>query len=182
MNVLGRIMRNRVVAVLCYAGVLLALSFATLTAVADIHDRRAAIAKTRSVLEQFEGRKPSPAGAATPNGTAPTGSPFVEGQTLTVAGAAMLQRVAGAVQRTGGTLLSSQVALEGPQSKSGMVSVTLSVELAEPDLQKMLYDIESGMPFLFVDQLVVQPPRGSTDDGGRLRVLMSVSGQWQGAK
>ena len=39
------------------------------------------------------------------------------------------------------------------------------------------------MPFLFVDQLVVQAPQAGTgEDGGRMRVLLGVSGQWQGAK
>jgi general secretion pathway protein M len=39
------------------------------------------------------------------------------------------------------------------------------------------------MPFLFVDQLVVQAPQASTgeESGGRMRVLLGVSGQWQGA-
>jgi general secretion pathway protein M len=47
----------------------------------------------------------------------------------------------------------------------------------------MLYEIEAGMPFLFIDQLVVQTPNVSSDSGtGRLRILLAVSGQWRGAK
>jgi general secretion pathway protein M len=41
------------------------------------------------------------------------------------------------------------------------------------------------MPFLFVDQLVIQAPEagaGPEGTGGRMRVLLGVSGQWQGAK
>jgi general secretion pathway protein M len=39
------------------------------------------------------------------------------------------------------------------------------------------------MPFLFVDQLVVQAPEGSASArGGKLRILLSISGQWRGAK
>jgi len=50
-------------------------------------------------------------------------------------------------------------------------------------LQKLLYDLEAGQPFLFVDQLSVQAPASSSFSGeGKLRVLLSVSGQWQGAK
>ena len=55
--------------------------------------------------------------------------------------------------------------------------------LAQPVLQELLYDIESGMPFLFVDQLVAQGPAvPGTMPEGKLRVLISVSGQWQGAR
>ena len=49
----------------------------------------------------------------------PTGSPFLEGQTLTVAGAALLQRVADAVTKVGGNVLSSQVDVQGVQAKDG---------------------------------------------------------------
>lgn len=180
---LGRVFtRNPVVATVCYVGVVLALTFTTWAALADIYQRQAALSKTRTVLDEIEGRRSSRSSASAPAGTVPAGSPFVEGQTVTVAGASILQRVAGAVQRFGGNVLSSQVGLDGPQSKNGMVSVTLSTEVGESELQELLYDIETGMPFLFVEQLVVQSPQGTSGTDGRLRVMLGVSGQWQGTK
>jgi general secretion pathway protein M len=65
------------------------------------------------------------------------------------------------------------------------VSLTASCELDQPALQQLLYDLEVGMPFLFVDQLVIQAPEAGTGQegaAGRMRVLLGVSGQWQGAK
>jgi general secretion pathway protein M len=44
---------------------------------------------------------------------------------------------------------------------------------------------EAGMPFLFVDQLDVQVPQTtatSENGSGRIRVVLGVSGQWQGNK
>jgi general secretion pathway protein M len=39
------------------------------------------------------------------------------------------------------------------------------------------------MPLLFIDRLVVQAPvASSVTQEGRLRILLAVSGQWQGAK
>ena len=180
---LGRILRNPVVAVAGYVGPVLALTFATWVALADIYQRQAGLARTRAMLDQLEGRRSSPGGTRALAGSVPPGSPFVEGETVTVAGAAILQRVAGAIQRYGGNVLSSQVGLEGPQSKDGMVSVTLSTELGQSELQDVLYDLETGMPFLFVEHLVVQsPPVFTGTDDKRLRVVLGVSGQWQGAK
>jgi general secretion pathway protein M len=50
-------------------------------------------------------------------------------------------------------------------------------------VQPLLYDLEAGMPFLFIDQLVVQAPQAGTgEEGSRMRVLLAVSGQWQGAQ
>jgi hypothetical protein len=37
------------------------------------------------------------------------------------------------------------------------------------------------MPFLFIDQLVVEAAP-SSDKGERMRVRLAVSGQWRGAK
>ncbi len=102
---------------------------------------------------------------------------------MTVAGASLLQRVAGAVAKVGGSVLSSQVELQGTQAKAGFVGVIASCELDQPALQKLLYDLEAGMPFLFIDQLVVQAPvASSSDPEGRMRILLAVSGQWQGEK
>jgi general secretion pathway protein M len=112
-----------------------------------------------------------------------TGSPVLEGPTVTVAGAVLMQRVAGAITRAGGNILSSQVDLQGNQAKDGFVAVSVNCEVEQPALQKLLYDLEAGMPLLFVDQLVAEAPEGVAGAaGGKIRVLISVSGQWQGAK
>jgi general secretion pathway protein M len=79
-------------------------------------------------------------------------------------------------------VLSSQIDLQGTDSKKGFVSLTASCEVDRPALQQLLYDVEAGMPFLFVDQLTVQAPQQSGADAARMRVLLGVSGQWQGTR
>jgi general secretion pathway protein N len=86
----------------------------------------------------------------------PSGSPVLEGATVTVAGAALLRRVSEAVTRVDGNVLSSQVDLQGAQAKSGLIAVIISCEVDQPALQRLLYDLEAGMPFLFIDQLSAQ--------------------------
>jgi general secretion pathway protein M len=172
-------------AVLAYIVAVGALVFTAWAAIADIAERRSAVAAAADVLAQLEGRRPSspavPSGA--PAGPVPTGSPFLEGDTVTVAGAALLQRVAGAVTRVGGNVLSSQVDVKGPQSTDGYVGLIASCEMEQSALQQLLYDLESGMPFLFVEQLVAQTTQAAlAADAARMRVLLVVSGQWQGAK
>jgi general secretion pathway protein M len=170
-------------ATLAYLALVIAFVAATWSAVADILDRRAEVAAARDILEQVQGRKPSARGLADSAGGMPAGSPFLEGPTVTVAGAALLQRVAGAVAKVGGNVLSSQVELQGTRSKAGFIGVLASCEVEQPALQQLLYDIEAGMPFLFVDQLVVQAPVASaTSKEGRMRILLAVSGQWRGEK
>ena len=113
----------------------------------------------------------------------PTGSPFLEGQTLTVAGAALLQRVADAVTKVGGNVLSSQVDVQGVQAKDGYVSVLASCEVEQAAMQRLLYDLEAGMPYLFIEQFVAQSPLTTqAQPNSRMRLLLAVAGQWQGTR
>jgi Type II secretion system (T2SS), protein M subtype b len=62
-------------------------------------------------------------------------------------------------------VLSSQVDLQGSQAKQGYVSLSANCEVGQGALQRLLYDLESGMPFLFIDQLVVQMPQSGGGAG-----------------
>jgi general secretion pathway protein M len=169
-------------AVALYLGVVALFAFAIWAAVFDLAERRRAVDAAADMLARLEGRvsaRVSEGAGAT--GPVPAGSPFLEGPTVTVAGAALLQRVAGAVRQAGGNVLSSQVELQGAQAKDGYVSLTASCDIEQSALQQLLYDIEAGMPFLFVDQLVAQSPAGA-GEGGRTRVLLTVSGLWASTK
>ncbi|HLH87367.1 MAG TPA: type II secretion system protein GspM [Xanthobacteraceae bacterium] len=169
-------------ATVAYLALVVGLICAAWFAAADLLDRRQAVADAETLLAQLErGRATVAAPSATSE--APQGSPFIEGQTVTLAGAALLQRVAGVVTGVGGNVLSSQVDVQDAASKGGFVSLVASCEVTQPDLQKLLYDLEAGMPYLFVDQLVVEAPDNVTrGEGGRLRVMIGVSGQWRGSK
>jgi general secretion pathway protein M len=179
---------RRAMALLAYVVSVLALLLVAWSGVAEILARRQSVAAATDLLAQLEGRRAGPfatPSGATGAGTVPTGSPFLEGQTLTVAGAALLQRVADAVTKVGGSVLSSQVDVQGVQAKDGYVSVVASCEVDQAAMQPLLYDIEAGMPFLFVEQFVAQAAQTGTQApiaGGRMRLLLAVSGRWQGEK
>jgi general secretion pathway protein M len=172
------------IAVTLYAALGIGLVVTTGLSIADIVAHRQALAQTADLLDQLRGRKAG-AGNAALSSTEHPGTPFLEGPTVTVAGANLLQRVAAAVSNAGGTVQSSQVDVSGAQTKDGFVGLVVSCELEQPALQKVLYDLEAGMPFLFVDQLDVQVPQTTalSDAGtGRVRVILGVSGQWQAGK
>lgn len=164
-----------------YAAIIVLLVFVTGSSLADLLNRRSDVAASAAMLEQLESRKHATVHGQTVAG--PAGSPFLEGATVTLAGAALLRRVTAAVAKFGGNVLSSQVDLEGAKSKAGFLSMIASCEIDQPGLQQLLYDIEAGMPFLFIDQLAVQANTSNGASGqGKLQILLTVSGQWQAAK
>ena len=176
--------RSPLIAVVLYIAVLGALLATAVFAISDIAGHRERLSQTADLLDQLRGRKPR-GGSASSVAAEHPGTPFLEGPTVTVAGATLLQRVASAVANVGGTIQSSQVDVLGTQARDGLVGLVVSCEMEQPALQKLLYDLEAGMPFLFVDQLDVQVPQttAATESGaGRIRVVLGVSGQWQGGK
>ena len=171
---------QRPAAVAVYVGVVVLSIAVTFMTLSGIGERRATVAAAENMLAQLEGRSFGRKDDSSPLGGAPPGSPFLQGQTVNVAGAALLQRVAAAVNRVGGNVLSSQIDMQKANAKDGWIGLVVSCEMEQPALQKLLYDIEAGMPFLFIDQLVVTAPTVGVETS-RMRVLLGVSGQWLSA-
>ena len=74
-----------------YVVLVLLFAFMTLTSVSDVLDRRASVAEAVDTLAQLEGRIPKRGNA---DAAGVTGSPVLEGPTVTVAGAVLLRRAA----------------------------------------------------------------------------------------
>jgi general secretion pathway protein M len=180
---LRKLLATPVLAASSYLCGMILLLFMTGSSFTDILKQRAEVSNLRAMLERFDGRKPAEGRTQGGGVVGPAGSPFLDGATVTVAGAALLQHVTAAVTRLGGNVLSSQIDIQGTQAKSGFLTIIASCDIDQVGLQRLLYDLEAGQPFLFIDQLSVQAPASFASSGeGKLRVLLSVSGQWQGAK
>jgi general secretion pathway protein M len=166
-----------------YVGLLVVFLFAVVTSIADLIDQRSEVAASATMLEQLEGHHAATRRTAPGETAMPSGSAYLEGATVTIAGATLLQRVAGAVVKFGGNVLSTQLDVQSSSGRPGFLSMIASCEIEQAQLQELLYDLEAGMPFLFIDQLVVQTPIAEAGERPtRLRVLLGVSGQWRGAK
>lgn len=184
-TVMQQLTQSRLVAVVALPALML-LSIAIIwMSLSDLVDRRQALNETAHMLDQIKMR--SGAWARNTSAVQPQGSPFLEGPTVTVAGASLLQRVVSAMTQAGGTIQSSQVNLQGERPKDGFISLLVSGEIQQESLQKLLYDLEAGMPFLFIDQLDVQMPQAAaaasaSTSSDKLRVMLGVAARWQGEK
>ena len=109
-------------------------------------------------------------------------SPFFDAPTITLAGAALQQRVEAAAVAAEGQLLSSNVAVGGRGSER-RVRLDAELTISQPNMQKLLYDLEVGAPLLFVDSFEARTAeRGEGNQEGAMHVSMAVSGQWSGGK
>jgi general secretion pathway protein M len=168
-------------AVAGYAAVIALSLVLTGMALATIAEQRASVAASELTLAHMERVAVAPKDDGSPLGDAPAGSPFLQGETLNVGGAALLQQVATDIHAVGGNVFSSQVNIDSNGVKDGWIGLTVGCEIEQSALQALLYNIEAGMPFLFIDQLMVQVSTAGAD-GSRMRVLLGVSGQWRNGK
>jgi|ERR1043166_8015577 general secretion pathway protein M len=166
-------------AALIYAVVVSGFVLVTLLSLFDLVEQYQATSDNRALLAQLQERANGAALASGSTDAWPAGNPFLDGASDTVAAAGLLQRLTNAVTVVGGSVASSEV--DQRQAKNGYLHVTATIELEQPALQPLIYDIEAGMPFLYVDQLLIQ--NASSDaDGGRVRVTLGISGLWNGGK
>ncbi len=175
-----KLTRAQALALTGYAGALAGFILVAWLMLAGLADDYAAFSAAAELLDKIEGRGKQARPPGPSSGHVASGSPFLEGPTVTVAGAALQERVVAAVKEAGGNVLSSQIDLQGAQADQGYVSITANCEIAQTNLQQLLYDLEAGMPFLFIDQLMIQTPQSMGErEGAPMRVRIDVSGQWQ---
>jgi general secretion pathway protein M len=175
--------RRQALAVVVYVGVVIALLAISLFLIADLRDKAAELAAVQMRLAQLFERSQNGSSASIGSNPGVNGSPFLDGQTITIAGAALQQRVQEAVAKADGALMSSQVELDGPDAKNGFVGLTASMEVSQAAVQTILYDIEAGVPYLFVDKVSIQSPEIFGDpESGRTRMTIGVVGQWRSSE
>ncbi len=163
-----------------YGATVFAMLLTSAFALVEIVRQYQALSAAAETLATFERRKENIASDSTPI-SQPAGSPFLEGPTVTVASASLLQQLTTALTRAGGSVTSSEVDNQFTQSKDGFVRIRATGTIEQNGLQQLLYDLESGMPFVFVDQLSARIEMEGKKDG-LMRVSIGVTGLWSAGK
>jgi general secretion pathway protein M len=165
-------------ALLAYVILLAGFLATAVASISNLLDSFAALNDSRAALARLDRQQHSTRQDS--SSAADIGPPFLSGKTITIAGAALQERVEAAVKKAGGNVLSSQIDLRGPHSAEGFIGLTESLEIDQASLQPLLYDLEAGMPYLFVENLAIQAPQAFGEaEGTPMRVLVVVSGQWR---
>jgi general secretion pathway protein M len=167
---------RRNLATAAYVGAVAFFLGGSLWLIDDLRSSSVRLSQTSFRLAELVRRAPPPA-RRTGEAEQPL---FLSGRTMTIAAAALEQRIKDTVERSGGELTSSQVEPDSPDAKNGIVRLTASIEVDQSGVQKILYEIEAGTPYLFVDKLSVQSPEDLGEpDTGRFRMTLAVLGQWR---
>jgi general secretion pathway protein M len=106
---------------------------------------------------------------------------FLAAQSETLAGAELQNRAKGVIEAAGGTLSSVQGLPPKVDGKVRQVTIRVQLTGSTEALARVLYALETSMPFLFIDNLDIQARRdrrgkGGSEEAVTLDVRFDVSG------
>lgn len=137
----------------------------------------------QSQLDMLRQRRPA---APEPVADTPiTVKPFLDEESFALAANALQKQVVGVIEETGGRLTTVSVdpPITGDEELARRVSVQVTAELTNEALQKVLYELESAVPFIFVDSFTARRTAGEDEATKRegqtephMSVAMSVAG------
>lgn len=111
--------------------------------------------------------------------------PYLAGESETLAAADMQKRIRGLIEAAGGEVFSAQLLLKSEgETPERRIELQVVFEAGIEAIQKALYEIETGAPFGFVDELAIQPARGVStekpeEEGRLLRSTLTVTSYWR---
>lgn len=169
-------------AALCLYALLLLAGLATIVSMLDeLQARRATVSAASDQAAQLTARGMTTTQLeALPSDIAP-GAAYLGDEKLSVASADLQRRVTTAVAKAGGAVLSSQVEKQEPKGPVTGVELTVECDIDQNGLQRLLYELESTAPFLFVEAMNVRA-RNDSRDGDveqRLRASLRLAANWR---
>jgi general secretion pathway protein M len=171
-------MRAKSVIFIVYIALIICPLYITQAILVDVFSVEAKMGGDQELLTKLEAKNHLTAPSRGDTGNETDNSPFVEGSSLTTAGAALQKRVDDAMTKVGGNVLSTSVELQSPEAKEGYLSLTADAEMDQSAIQPFLYDIEGGYPFLLVNSLTLQP-KIEQSEPARMRMQINISGRWR---
>jgi general secretion pathway protein M len=110
----------------------------------------------------------------------------ISASTETVAASELHKAILASLDRAGGTVHSIQAEATTDVTDEGLrrLNAQVTFDGSISALQKVLFDLETSIPFIFVDSLLVQPTATATSDtkpAEMLRVSLVASSYWKAA-
>lgn len=180
---MARLDREKTIALAGLFAVLIACATAPALCLKTRSDALDALADKRDMLDRLEAahrRSISKPGARERFGAAPA-SAFLNSQTLGLASAQLEAYLSKLVLAQQGSLVSSGVQQVNRSDASDIVRVQATLDITYEALQAVLYKLETGTPYVFVDSMTVQLLSTTTQRTARsptMKVTLNLRAIW----
>jgi general secretion pathway protein M len=185
---------SRTLALLLLAGLgLAAYQLLVLPVAAAYRDAGQAIEHTQGLLQRYRvlaaQRDELAEQVARQEEVAGRSEAYLEGQSDALAAAALQDQVRRAIERAGGELRSTQILPARPADNAPGVrraSLRLQLGVDIEGLETLLFELEAGEPYLFIDQITIREGRVRRGRGApvadqTLDVNLEIYGYWRSA-
>jgi general secretion pathway protein M len=173
--------RQQLVAVAALALLLFACAASVTLTLAIRADAAYELSERQSALERLQARV-RPQGEAGPQGKAATApaQAFLAAATPGLAAAELEAYVARLADRNA-ALVSFGTQAAAREEAAGVVRIEASLDISLSALQGLLYQLESGTPYVFVDSMTVRSPVVAAEGRGNeaLRVTLGLHALWR---
>lgn len=175
--------RQAQLAAMTYVAALLATIAWGLANDGAYRELQASYAGKSEVLASLKKRAPTDLAGSRP-AFADLNAAAIAAPSETVAASALQRYLLDRLESAGGSVQSVQAEPSRETKPPGLLRLSAQVafDASIVALQKFLYDLETGLPFVFVDSLGAQPATAvqpGTRAGDRLRVTLTVTSYWK---
>jgi general secretion pathway protein M len=177
--------RQAVIAVVAFVGLLFSIILIGAASAWRNHELQVEFDTKSRVLADLAGKVPSSAAASRSLGQRLTGLGSISAPTETVAASQLHQIILKALQEVGGAVHSIQAEPTTDTIGDGLRRLNAQIDFDSSinSLQKLLFNLETRTPFIFVDSIVVQSSStggsNSTSKEALLRVTLVTSSYWK---
>lgn len=177
-----RLDREQIVALGALALFLLLCGAGTMASLGAWSDAADEAAERRAILTRLEAahRRGGAGGTNTLEAIAPDGA-FLAAPTQGLASALLQTHVTRLVVAQRASIASSSTQPSARDDPADVVRLRATFDMGLSALQNILYELETGMPYVFVDALVVSPQRGAqrSADQMLLHVTLDLRALWR---
>lgn len=175
--------RQARLAFLAYAAALLVTIAWAVTSDGAYRELQASYAGKSEVLASLKKRAPADLAGSRP-AFANLEAATIAAPSETVAASALQRYLLDRLESAGGSVQSVQAETSRETKPPGLLKLSAQLAFDAPmvALQRFLYELETGLPYVFVDSLGTQPTtvvQPGTRAGDRLRVTLIVSSYWK---
>jgi hypothetical protein len=174
--------RKAYLSVIVFFGVLIAASLWGVSILVANHGLQNEFDTKSRILDGLKGQ--AVASGAVDRIAAVTHAAAISAPTETVAASELHKNILASLEEAGGSVHSIQAEATTDTIGDGLrrLNAQVAFDSSMGSLQKVLFQLETATPFVFVDSIVVQPGPTSTSGakiGENLRVTLTVSSYWK---
>lgn len=172
---------GKLVASICYVFILLFSLISVIFSFVDMHGAKSALEEAQDRLNRLQGLSKKDENIEKAKGELEEGAVFITAEKPSLGAADLQKKVETILQELGGDLLSSEIEESETKGPAAILKLIVDCELPQSLLQSFLYQLESGTPFIFVNQITIQKRmEDSAPQDPKLKISLHLSAMWRG--